>query len=248
MPANPATHVRILSGLLACALVAACDGIVGAELECSKICITSVGPTLPGTSVPGDAGAPPDGLASRPASMEFFVPLQQLSDTLAGVDVEARITSLKLMAPADLAFVDSVQVVLRAGVPDGGVRPTDAAPPPATAPDAAVTAPPPAAAIDAGPSSILIDDLPGIKTSMCLASGPGLPVATYRKPASATGTVGKSLDLQATTGEANVYPCLRGAPAKFALALDVLPTALPATDTPVSLKVCISARASASYP
>jgi hypothetical protein len=48
--------------------------------------------------------------------------------------------------------------------------------------------------------------------------------------------------------EANLYRCLRGGPAKFAVTLAVLPASLPSADTPLALEACIAARASASYP
>jgi hypothetical protein len=231
--------------LLVC-LFSACDGLVGASVECDKICITAVGPTVPGIDLPVDGGLP-DGLAAQPAVMEFNVPLAQLSKALAEVDVEAHLSSLRLLGQADLAFVDRAQVILHAGTTDGGVRPSDASPPDAarSTPGAAGGAPS-LAPIDAGATPILADDLPDILG--CLPGGPGLVVANYRKPAAATATVGRSIDLDPTTREDNLYPCLREAPAKFGVVLEVAPAYLPSSETPISLKVCIGARASASFP
>ena len=64
----------------------------------------------------------------------------------------------------------------------------------------------------------------------------------------ATGAVGTSLELPLIAQEADLYKCLRGGPAKFSVALTIVPAFLPANDTPVSLKACINAYASASYP
>jgi hypothetical protein len=230
--------------------VLACDGLVGADVECDKICITSVGPTVPGLGVPVDGGVP-DGLAAQPATMEFNVPLSQLSKAVAEVDVEAYLSSLRLMAPADLAFVESAQIILRAGSTDGGVRPADAATTPVNpaAPDAAtaITTPPPGP-IDGGPLPILEDDLPNIRADQCLSGGQGFTVGTYRKPVTTAVSVGRTIDLVPATKEANLWQCLRGAPSKFTVAMSILPLYLPATDTPVSLKVCISAKAGATFP
>jgi len=228
-------------------LLVACDGVVGAEVECDKICITAVGPTVPGLNVPIDGGLP-DGLAHQPATMEFNVPLAQLSKAVAEVDVEATLSSLRLLGQADLAFVDSAQVTLRAGTTDGGVRAPDAGVPDASAkpgPDAAVVAPGGAPA-GGGPMPIVADDLPNV--SRCLPGAPGLLVATYRKPAAAPANVGRTLDLESTARDVNLYQCLRGMPSKFAVVLGIAPAYLPATDTPVSLRVCIGAHASASFP
>jgi hypothetical protein len=235
--------MAVLGGMLA-----ACDGLVGAEVECEKICITSVGPTIPGSNLPVDGGVP-DGLAAQPAVMEFNVPLAQLSKAVAEIDVEAYLSSLRLMAPADLAFVNSARVILRAGTTDGGVRPADAATTitPAS-PDAAPAVAPPPGPVDGGAKPILADDLPGIRTRECLPGGPGAVVGTYRKPVPAATSIGRTIDIVPATKEADLFQCLRGAPAKFAVALDVLPAYLPATDTPISLKVCISAKASAVFP
>jgi len=115
-------------------------------------------------------------------------------------------------------------------------------------PDAAITVAPPSGPADAGPTPILEDELPSIQTSQCLPGGQGAVVASYRKPAGAAASVGRTIDLVPTTKNANLWQCLRGAPSKFAVALDVLPAYLPATDTAISLKVCISAHASATYP
>jgi hypothetical protein len=227
-------------------LPTACDGLVGAEVECDKICITSVGPTVPGLNLPIDGGVP-DGLASQPATMEFNVPLAQLSKAVAEVDVEAYLSSLRLMAPADLAFVDSAKIILRAGTTDAGVRPADAATTPVT-PDAGTVVTPPPRPADGGAKPILADDLPGIQTSQCLPGKQGAVIATYRKPATAAASIGRTIDLPPATKDANLWQCLRGAPSKFAVAMTILPAYLPATDTPISLKVCISAKAGASFP
>lgn len=235
------------AGAMLSCLLAGCDGLVGAEVECDKICITAVGPTVPGLGLPIDGGLP-DGLANQPATMEFNVPLAQLSKAVAEVDVEANLTSLRLLGQTDLAFVDSAQVILHAGITDGGVRPPDASVPDAAkpAPDVAVvtTAGVPTAA--GGPIPILADELPHV--GRCLPGGSGFLAATYRKPATAAASVGRGIDLEPTARGTDVYPCLRGAPAKFSVVLSVAPAYLPATDTPVSLKVCIGAHASASYP
>jgi hypothetical protein len=180
---NPQIH-RLCALAALASLVLACDGLVGADVECEKICITAVGPTVPGLSVPVDGGVP-NGLAAQPATMEFNVPLSQLSKAVAEVDVEAYLSSLRLMAPADLAFVESAQIILRAGTTDGGVRPADAATTPVNpaAPDAAtaITTPPPGP-IDGGPMPILEDELPNIRADACLPGGQGFTVGTYRKP------------------------------------------------------------------
>jgi len=234
------------AGAMLSCLLAGCDGLVGAEVACDKICIQAVGPTVPGLGLPIDGGLP-DGLGSQPATMEFNVPLAQLSKAVAEVDVEATLTSLRLLGQADLAFVESAQVILRAGTTGGGARPPDASAPAAAkpAPDAAPVIPA-GVPIDGGPIPILADDLPNV--GRCLPGGAGFLAATYRKPAAAAASVGRSIDLEPTARGADVYPCLRGAPAKFAVVLGVAPAYLPATDTPVSLKVCIGAHASASYP
>jgi hypothetical protein len=107
---------------------------------------------------------------------------------------------------------------------------------------------PPPGPIDGGPMPILADELPSVQASRCRAGGPGLVVATYRKPATGGAAVGKTIELEPTTREANLYACLRDVPAKFTVELGLVPAYVPASDTPVSLKVCINARASASFP
>ncbi len=235
--------------LLVACLLPACDGLVGASIECEKICITAAGPTVSGLAIPADAGVP-DGLPPQGAGMEFNVPLAQLSGAVAEVDVEAYLSSLRLMSQADLAFVESARITLRAGSRDGGVFPADASgagSAPALGPNATVSVGAPPASVDGG-SMPALDDLPSLSTSSCAPGGPGLVVANYQKPTNATSSVGQSIELAPSTREADLYRCLREAPARFAVDLTVAPAYLPAAPATVSLRVCIRARASASYP
>lgn len=227
-------------------LLAGCDGVLGAEVECDKICITAAGPMVPGLTLPIDGGLP-DGLANQPATMEFNVPLAQLSRAVADVEVDATLKGLQLIGVNDLAFIAGAQVVLHAGSTDGGSRSPDARLPDAASllPDAALAIPV-GTPVDGGSTPQLADDLPGV--GQCLAGGSGLVVGTYHKPATATAGTGRTIDLEPIARGVNLYPCLRGVPSRFVVALDTAPAYLPATDTPLSLKVCIGAHASASLP
>jgi hypothetical protein len=236
---------RVGAGLLLCCPFTSCNGVVGADVSCDNICITAAGPTVPGLPALPDAGSLLAGLLSQPAKLQFNVPLQQLAALTAGVEVEAYLSSLKLMGDADLAFVDTLQVILRSGSGKGGSA--DAATPPKAADDSSGAGVPPGSYDDAG-TSPMANELPHAASSLCLPGGPGLVVGSYTRSAAATNSAGGSLDLVSTTQEVNLFECFRGAPSSFEAAVSVIPALLPASSTPLRLKVCIRAHASASYP
>jgi hypothetical protein len=265
----PALAVLLVLGALGC------NSLAEMDVKCGKLCLTAVGPTVPGSSgllpVGIDAGLPaqpdssvsvganddagveydapvdgeaaltpgvPDGgpataaldaglpinVIDQVVPMQFNLVLEELPGVLAGLDVDVRLLSIEVIGATDLAFIDAIDIVLFAGKKASRANGDAAAP---------------AESVDAGVSTVGSD-------GSLLCDTAGLPVASYRRPASGAG--GTSIALTVTDPTLNLYPCLKSAPANFDLRVTLAPDALPASDVPLNMTTCVNAHVNARWP
>jgi hypothetical protein len=173
-----------------------------------------------------DAGWP-SSVIEQVIPMDYNALLKQVPGIAVGMDADVRLTSLKVIGPIDLGFIDEIAVTIFPG--NGGKIGTTASLDPALA----------AAPVDAG-----LGDTDGGAGSSCGAAG--LLVGSYRRLVSGLG--GTTAELQIVNPAVNLFSCLKSAPANFDIQIRIAPGELPSADTPLSVTSCMSAHANVELP
>ena len=230
---NRGHEIRFLV-LLGCAecIWPGCKSVAQVDLECPSLCLAAPGPTLRGSGslAPWWLDASAYGSSALDAGADGgVVPVPDAAAMPSSIDWEATLRFNDVVAQLPSGVLDiSLDVrltsVTLSSVLDlafiTGMRVFLGRPKTATA--------------DGGRS--LPECWSRISTS---------PIAVYGRPIAPSGA---AISLVNLVPEINLYNCLKDAPARFLVAMDIEPLSYPTSDVPLTLSTCVSAQTTASYP
>jgi hypothetical protein len=217
-----------------------CSSVATLDLDCPKLCVAALGPTIPGAAtlaasldggvvgiLDAAAGAlayqvPAEQAVTWTATLEFDQVLSQLPNEAVRLSADVRLRSITLASIEPLDFVDTMEVYL---------APTRS-PSSSVALDASA---PPTPVVDGGASPLCRDGTSELRVA-------------YFQSGDAPGPGRSSLDLTLVEPGLNLFDCMKDAPIELRTRLVPKTGIIPSHDTPLTLDTCIASHATASYP